>query len=195
MKSCRCGSTTLTLAVRFFLLAGLCTGIIAHQDETKEFQNASSSFHLMHVDEDITSLFPFRPQDYIGFFCAVAGLMLAAGGGIGGGGILVPIYILIFDFPVKHAIPLASVTVLGGSIANNILNARKEHPDHPRRSCIDWNLILQFEPLTMGGTLIGAKLTTILPDIVLIIMLYNADISSMILSARWTMYRYYCSSR
>jgi uncharacterized membrane protein YfcA len=91
--------------------------------------------------------------------------------GIGGGGILVPIYILIFDFPVKHAIPLASVTVLGGSIANNILNARKEHPDHPRRSCIDWNLILQFEPLTMGGTLIGAKLTTILPDIVLIIML------------------------
>ena len=38
--------------------------------------------------------------------------LLAAGVGIGGGRILVPIYILLLEFPVKHAIPLASTTVL-----------------------------------------------------------------------------------
>ena len=75
---------------------------------------------------------------------------------IGGGGILVPIYILLLQFPVKHAIPLASITVLGGAIANNILNASKVHPNHSERPLIDWDLILQLEPMTIGGALIGA---------------------------------------
>jgi len=73
---------------------------------------ASSSF----MDETATTLpplFPLQPLDYLGFGSAIVGLILAAGGGIGGGGILVPIYILALEFPVKHAIPLASVTVLG----------------------------------------------------------------------------------
>ena len=51
---------------------------------------------------------------------------------------LVPIYILLLQFPIKHAIPLASITVLGGAIANNILNASKVHPNHTERPLIDW---------------------------------------------------------
>jgi hypothetical protein len=96
---------------------------------------------IIDEDQDLPSLFPFRwPRDYLGFGFAILGLLLAAGGGIGGGGILVPIYILIVDFPVKNAIPLASITVLGGAIANNLLNMRKVHPDHPERPAIDWDL-------------------------------------------------------
>ena len=77
----------------------------------------ASNSTLFNEDQDIPSLLPLVPLDYVGFTCMVVGLILAAGGGIGGGGMLVPIYILIFDFPVKHSIPLASVTVLGGAIA------------------------------------------------------------------------------
>ena len=57
---------------------------------------------ILEDDAMFTDLFPLQPTDYIGFVAAVAGLMLAAGGGIGGGGILVPIYILLFEFPVKR---------------------------------------------------------------------------------------------
>ena len=57
---------------------------------------------MMEEDEHFPDLFPLSVSDYIGFACAVAGLMMAAGGGIGGGGILVPIYILLFEFPVKR---------------------------------------------------------------------------------------------
>jgi hypothetical protein len=103
---------------------------------------------LLNEAEDIPNLFPFRWQDWIGFACAVIGLMLAAGGGIGGGGVLLPIYILIFGFPVKFAIPLASSTVWGGAVANNFLNCRKKHPENPSASCIDWDLLLQLEPMT-----------------------------------------------
>lgn len=52
--------------------------------------------------EDHASLFPLTTSDRLGFFLAIIGLMIAAGGGIGGGGILVPIYILVMGFSPKH---------------------------------------------------------------------------------------------
>mmetsp|Transcript_7424 Transcript_7424/g.16833 ORF Transcript_7424/g.16833 Transcript_7424/m.16833 type:complete len:511 (-) Transcript_7424:177-1709(-) len=127
---------------------------------------------LLDEDQALPPIFPFRwPQDYLGFGCAILGLLLAAGGGIGGGGILVPTYILVLEFPVKHAIPLASVTVLGGAIANNALNIRKVHPDHPERPAIDWDLILLLQPATIAGALIGADLNEELPEIALLVLM------------------------
>jgi hypothetical protein len=40
-------------------------------------------------------LFPMDATDYAGVFCAALGLILASGGGIGGGGMLVPLYVLV----------------------------------------------------------------------------------------------------
>ena len=52
--------------------------------------------------EEHASLFPLSTADRLGFSLAIIGLMVAAGGGIGGGGILVPIYILVMGFSPKH---------------------------------------------------------------------------------------------
>ena len=139
--------------------------------QQQQQQQQQHKVTLMDEDEDLPPLFPFRLQDYVGFGVAVFGLLLAAGGGIGGGGILVPTYILLLDFPVKHAIPLASTTVFGGAVANNMLNARKVHPNHPNRKVIDWELITQLEPMTILGALVGAILNDFLPDLVLIVMM------------------------
>jgi len=120
--------------------------------------------------EDSIPLTPLQSSDYVGFFCATIGLMIAAGGGIGGGGILVPIYILVMGFSPKHAIPLSNITVFGGAVANTILNAPKRHPlaDRP---LVDWDLILVMEPLTIGGALVGAFLNKILPDEFIVVAL------------------------
>lgn len=40
-------------------------------------------------------LFPLDATDYAGVVCAALGLILASGGGIGGGGMLVPLYVLV----------------------------------------------------------------------------------------------------
>ena len=123
------------------LIAAL--SILTLTQTTRPRKDLQAHRHLGIIDEGqgLPSLFPFSwPRDYLGFGFAILGLLLAAGGGIGGGGIIVPIYILILDFPVKNAIPLASITVLGGAIANNLLNMRKVHPDHPERPAIDWDL-------------------------------------------------------
>jgi uncharacterized membrane protein YfcA len=125
---------------------------------------------FLSYEEEHEPLFPLTHTDYVGLTCATVGLMIAAGGGVGGGGILVPIYILVMGFSPKHAIPLSNVTVFGGAMANTILNSFKRHPlaDRP---LVDWDLILVMEPLTIAGALIGAFLNKVLPEQLLVLML------------------------
>ena len=99
-------------------------------------------------------LAPTDATDVAGFVCAALGLVIAAGGGIGGGGMLVPIYVLVMGFKPKFAIPLSNMTVLGGAIANVAMNARKRHP-LAARALVDWDLLVLMEPLTLAGALAG----------------------------------------
>lgn len=100
-------------------------------------------------------LHPIDGWDLAGVGFACIGLMIAAAGGIGGGGILVPLYILVLQFHPKHAIPLSNITIFGGAITNTMLNLSKRHPDADR-PLVDWDLILVMEPLTIGGALVGS---------------------------------------
>ncbi len=133
-------------------------------------QHATSTGFINNHPSDHAPLFPLKAEDFIGFFLAALGLILAAGGGIGGGGILVPIYILILGFMPKHAIPLSNVTVFGGAVANTIRNVRQRHPNADR-PLIDWDLILVMEPSTLAGALIGANLNKVLSETVIAVML------------------------
>lgn len=95
-------------------------------------------------------LLPLDSNDVWGTIFTVLGLMIAASGGIGGGGILVPLFILVFGFQARYAIPLSNFCILGSSITNMILNLSKRHPSADR-PLVDWDLILVMEPLTMAG--------------------------------------------
>ena len=75
---------------------------------------------------------------------------MAASGGIGGGGILVPLLIVVFEFNPKHAIPLSNFTILGSSVTNILMNLSKRHPGADR-PLVNWDMILVMEPLTMAG--------------------------------------------
>ncbi|KAI2502955.1 sulfite exporter TauE/SafE [Fragilaria crotonensis] len=130
------------------------------------------SMRLLEVvfADDHAPLFPLSASDYVGFAFATIGLLIAAGGGIGGGGILVPIFILVMRFSPKHAIPLSNITVFGGAVANTLLNKSKRHPlaDRP---LVDWDLIMIMEPVTMAGALIGSSLNKVLDEYVLVAVL------------------------
>jgi hypothetical protein len=109
-----------------------------------------SEEHAQHKD-----LFPMDASDYWGTISVVLGLLVAASGGIGGGGILVPLLILIYGFAPKYAVPLSNFTIVGSSITNMVLNIPKRHPDADR-PLVDWDLILVMEPLTMAGAVSSA---------------------------------------
>ena len=159
------------------LIALVAAATQSAEDEQQEpwMETEDSSFpsylpRFLQRAQQHKPLLPLDANDYIGFACATIGLMIAAGGGIGGGGILVPTYILVMGFTAKEAIPLSNVTVFGGAIANTLLNVRKRHPlaDRP---LIDWDLILVMEPLTIAGALIGAFLNKLLNETLLVVML------------------------
>ena len=102
------------------------------------------------VPAEHKDLFPLDASDYWGIVLVSLGLVIAASGGIGGGGILVPLFILVFGFSPKHAIPLSNFTIVGSSITNMVLNITKRHP-HADRPLVDWDLIMVMEPVTMIG--------------------------------------------
>lgn len=120
------------------------------EEAAAEQEEHSHGGHAWHKP-----LHPINGWDVATVGLACIGLMIAAAGGIGGGGILVPLYILVLGFHPKHAIPLSNITIFGGAITNTVLNLSKRHPDADR-PLVDWDLILVMEPLTIGGALVGS---------------------------------------
>lgn len=114
---------------------------------------------------DLTS-----PMNIIGMIVTMIAVMIAAGGGIGGGGVLVPTYIFILGFEPKIAIPLSTITILGSSLTNLLLNFSKRHPlaDRP---LIDWDMMLVMEPLTIAGTVLGSFINVLCPPWLLCVLL------------------------
>lgn len=157
------------------LVAG--SGSLATDEESPSKDSSESTFSEEEKEEipeeDMhwhKKLFPLDSTDYLGIFLSCCGLIIASGGGIGGGGILVPLYILVIGFTPKYAIPLSNVTVFGGAVVNYFTNITKRHPNADR-PLVDWDLILVMEPLTILGALIGSFLNKLLPELVLTILL------------------------
>jgi hypothetical protein len=121
-------------------------------------------------DPPLPSLTPLTRRAVVGFMLSSLGVTLGSSGGVGGGGIVVPIYIIVLGLTPRFAIPLGSVTVLGGSLAGLIFNLRRRHPlaDRP---IIDWDLILVMEPLVLVGALIGAILHRVVSEKILTVLL------------------------
>ena len=143
-------------------------------------------FYAFQEDPGPPRLFPISSRDVAAFCCASMGLTLGASGGIGGGGIVVPVYILVAGLTPKMAIPLGAVTVFGGSVASTYMNAKRRHPlaDRP---IIDWDLVLVTEPLTLIGALFGVLLHRVLSEkflIVLLVLLLSVSAHSTLAKAK-----------
>jgi len=123
-----------------------------------------------HADMSHKPLWPLDERDGAALTCALIALAVAAFGGVGGGGVLLPIYILVLDFRLKEAVALANATILGGAIANVWFASRKRHP-YVDRPLVAWDLILLFEPVVIFGSVLGSFANKLLPDVVLEVIL------------------------
>ncbi|EIE22493.1 hypothetical protein COCSUDRAFT_47913 [Coccomyxa subellipsoidea C-169] len=116
-----------------------------------------------HKDDPHKGLWPLDWRDVVGYIFAAVSLFIAAGGGIGGGGILVPLYILVMGFPTNTAVALSNITIVGGAISNFVFNVGRRHAFF-NRPLIDWNIILAMEPATILGALLGGYLNKATPN-------------------------------
>lgn len=129
------------------------------------------SCHEGHEATVHKALLPLDVYDKTGFFLMGSMTAIAAGGGIGGGGVLVPILILVMGFTIKAAIPLSSATIFGGSIFHIVRNLMRRHPTADR-PLIDWNFITLMQPMLIAGAVLGSFLNKLVPDWVLAVLLF-----------------------
>ncbi|XP_043688958.1 sulfite exporter TauE/SafE family protein 5-like isoform X2 [Telopea speciosissima] len=92
-----------------------------------------------------------------GFLCFVAATISSAGG-IGGGGIFLPILNIVVGLDLKTASSFSAFMVTGGSVANVIYNL------FGRKTLIDYDIALLSEPSMLLGVSVGVICHTVFPE-------------------------------
>ncbi|KAK8496147.1 hypothetical protein V6N12_046712 [Hibiscus sabdariffa] len=102
----------------------------------------------------------------IGFFGAAFGSV----GGVGGGGIFVPMLSLIIGFDPKSATAISKFMIMGGAASTVYYNLKLRHPtlDMP---IIDYDLALLIQPMLMMGISIGVVFNVIFADWMVTVLL------------------------
>jgi len=83
--------------------------------------------------------------------------------GIGGGGILVPLYVTFLVFPSRLAVALSQATILGQSSLNAAVVMRRRHPKETR-PVINYDVLLLMLPMTLAGTTAGQLIGSVVAD-------------------------------
>ncbi|TQD91558.1 hypothetical protein C1H46_022853 [Malus baccata] len=102
----------------------------------------------------------------IGFIGAAFGTV----GGVGGGGIFVPMLTLIIGFDEKSSTAISNCMITGGAAATVFYNLRLRHPtlDLP---IIDYDLALLVQPMLMLGISIGVSFNVIFANWMITVLL------------------------
>jgi uncharacterized membrane protein YfcA len=110
----------------------------------------------------------FDRRVMIATFLVFCGGIFAATGGIGGGGLFVPIFVFALEIGSHQAIPMSKAAVLGGAMGNFALNVFATHPHSKKRPLIDFDVTLALEPMTLLGTVVGVVLNVLMSDVALV---------------------------
>lgn len=76
--------------------------------------------------------FPAEPTEWIGFVMMGAIIGFANAGGIGGGGLLMPIIIIFFGADVSDGTPISNFCIVISAIMRFIINFKQMHPDRKK---------------------------------------------------------------
>lgn len=98
------------------------------------------------------------------FTVVVCGVAVVAG--IGGGGILVPMYAALTEMPMITAVGLSQAAICGQSAFNMcfVIRKRMSVNNDESRLLINYQYLAVLLPLSLLGTLLGSALSKIVPD-------------------------------
>ncbi|CAA6661010.1 unnamed protein product [Spirodela intermedia] len=102
----------------------------------------------------------------IGFFGAAFGSV----GGVGGGGIFVPMLTLIIGFDAKSSTAISKCMIMGAAGSTVYYNLKLRHPTL-EMPIIDYDLALLFQPMLMLGISIGVAFNVVFADWMVTVLL------------------------
>ncbi|KAK8948659.1 hypothetical protein KSP39_PZI005741 [Platanthera zijinensis] len=106
----------------------------------------------------------------VGSVIGFIGAALGSVGGVGGGGIFVPMFTLIIGFDPKSSTALSKCMITGAAASTVYYNLKLRHPtlDTP---LIDYDLAVLFQPMLMLGISIGVVFNVLFPDWMVTVLL------------------------
>ncbi|KAK7331812.1 hypothetical protein VNO80_28553 [Phaseolus coccineus] len=103
------------------------------------------------------------PLVLAGVLCFIASAISSAGG-IGGGGLFIPILSIVAGLDLKTASSLSAFMVTGGSIANVMYNMCIRSLKFGGKSLIDYDIALSSEPCMLLGVSLGVICNLVFPE-------------------------------
>jgi uncharacterized membrane protein YfcA len=112
------------------------------------------------------------PLDFSGMVMTFLSLFYANIGGLGGGGLIVPVAQGFFRLDVKNAIALSNASIFLSSVIRFLLNSGLPHPKKNGKGLIvDHNLSILMLPMLISGVSFGVLANIVLPEPVVMIVL------------------------
>ena len=116
-------------------------------------------------------MFPLEPKEWVGTIVFAAFMLLANVGGIGGGGVAIPLAMTFFNLSMKPAVAISSFSIMMSTLARFVFNFDEKHPEKKSMISIDYGLTIVMMPLNLIGSLIGALFLVMFPDLILMVIL------------------------
>jgi uncharacterized membrane protein YfcA len=109
--------------------------------------------------------------EYIGSLVVYFILVLANSGGIGGGGVIIPVSLIFFGFDPKNAIPLSNVSIFFAAIIRYFYNFDKRNTKKGFGVLVNYDYGILMLPAVVVGSALGVIIYVILPELIIIIAL------------------------
>ncbi|MED6169499.1 hypothetical protein PIB30_021960 [Stylosanthes scabra] len=124
-----------------------------------EWRNTNHDGSQQHADE------PLSPHMLLASFLCFMASSISSAGGIGGGGLFIPILTIVASLDLKTASSLSAFMVTGGSIANVLCNLLCTTTTRfGGKSLIDYDIALLSEPCMLLGVSIGVICNLVFPE-------------------------------
>ncbi|KAE8659750.1 transcription factor ILR3-like [Hibiscus syriacus] len=95
---------------------------------------------------------------------------ISSAGGVGGGGLFIPILTIVGCLDLKTATSFSAFMVTGGSIANVMYNLIAKSAKFGGKTLIDYDIALLSEPCMLLGVSVGVVCNLVLPEWLITIM-------------------------
>nr|APR64457.1 hypothetical protein [Populus tomentosa] len=163
-------NTILTwLAVSLAILIALSQ---SRAEETQPFSNnlkidlfldkiGKWSHHQIQPQETGLKLAP--SMVIAGVFCFIAASISSAGG-IGGGGLYIPILTIVASLDLKTASSFSAFMVTGGSVANVMCNMFTRSAKFGGQTLVDYDIAILSEPCMLLGVSVGVICNLVFPE-------------------------------
>jgi uncharacterized membrane protein YfcA len=109
--------------------------------------------------------------EYIGSLVVYFILMIANSGGIGGGGVIIPVALIFFGFDPKNAIPLSNVSIFFAALIRYFYNFDKRNAKKGFGVLVSYDYGILMLPSVVVGSALGVVIYVILPELIIIIAL------------------------